>query len=63
MEIDLGEAFERNQKLVQMTLVDAGGVQIYRSLTDLQNESDAKVRALVKLASEVHKEDDEEKNG
>jgi len=45
-----------------MTLVTAEGVQVYRTIGELQNESDAKVRALVKLASEVHKDDDEEKN-
>jgi len=45
-----------------MTLVTAEGILVYRTISELQSESDAKVRALVKLASEVHKDDDEEKN-
>lgn len=47
---------------MQMTLVTAEGAQIYRTIAELQSEPDSKVRALVKLASDVHKDDDDEGN-
>jgi hypothetical protein len=62
MEIDLGESLERNHRLVQMTLVTEAGAAVYRTLADLHADSAAKVSALVKLASDVHKDDDTEGN-
>jgi len=62
IEVDLGENTERNQRLVYMSLVDANGKQVYTSLDKLQAEPESKLRALVKLAAEVHKEDDDAGN-
>lgn len=61
-EIDLGENTEKTHKLIQMTLVDADGKRVYKNLQELQNEPDSKVRALAKLAADVHKDDDDAGN-
>lgn len=62
MEIDLGENSERDHRLIYMTLCDSNGKAIYTSLQKLQEEPESKVRALVKLAAEVHAKDDDSGN-
>lgn len=62
IEIDLGENTEKTHRLIQMTLVTAAGDRVYKNLAALQNESDSKIRALGRLAADVHKEDDDAGN-
>lgn len=61
-EIDLGENTEKTHRLIQMTLVDASGKRIYKNLQELQNDPDSKIRALGRLAADVHKEEDDAGN-
>lgn len=52
-EIVLADNAERNQRRVQMTLVDEDGKPVYRSLKELQAEPDFLIEALVALSIEV----------
>lgn len=54
VEVVLSESAERQQRLVQMTLVDGEGKQVYKSLKELQAEPSWLVDELVKIAQEVH---------
>ena len=58
-EVDLGDQLERGYKLVQLTLVNDGGKKVYSSINDLLKEPSKKLKALVDLANEVHREDEE----
>lgn len=59
-EFDLGENVAKGQQLVYMTLVDADGKRAYRNMDELRKEPSKKIQALVKLANEVTKDDDED---
>ena len=65
VEIDVYANVRTAHNLVQLSLVDADGKQVYANVKQLQAESAKKVAALTKLAQEVHKdeEDDDEKPG
>lgn len=56
VEVVLAESAERQQRLVQMTLCDAEGNPLYKTLRELQAEPAWLVDALVKLADAVHAE-------
>lgn len=58
-ELDLGVQTAKGQQLVYMTLVDAEGKRVYRSIDDLRKESNKKVQALAKLAQEAANEVDD----
>lgn len=60
--IDVFAGIQSKHRLVQATLVTAEGKPVYASMKDLQAEPNKKVSALVKLADEVHKDDEDEGN-
>lgn len=57
--VDLGESLEKNYRLVQMTLCDAEGKKVYPNIQKLHDEPSKKVKALVKLAMECNKDEDD----
>ena len=59
LEFDLGDQLEKNYKLVQLTLVKQDGSLVYPRIDNLLQESKSKVAALVKLANEVHQDEDD----
>ena len=58
MEVNLAESAERNQKLVQLTLCDAEGQPVYKTLAALQAEPSRLVEALVRIANDVARDDE-----
>lgn len=55
--IELDDNYERNCKLVQMTLCDEKGKPVFPKLSDLQLSPQDLIDELIKIAKEVQKED------
>lgn len=62
-ELDIGEHTAKGHQLVYMTLVDADDKRVYRNMGELHKEPGKKIQALVKLANEATKDDDDEDAG
>jgi hypothetical protein len=62
-EVDLGEQLNKNYQLVQMTLVTQDEQPVYPKLEALLKEPRKKIAALVKLATEVNADEEEEPAG
>lgn len=62
VEIDLGDQLERTYRMIQLTLVDADGNNVYKSLDDLKKETAKRLKALVREARKVHEDEEEEGN-
>lgn len=56
LEMDFGDALERNYMLLHFTHVDANGKQVYPSVQAVQNEDAQRVTKLIELAQEAAKE-------
>lgn len=61
-EIDVAVNLRSSHKLLQMTLVTAEGKPVYPSLKNVQAEPARKLKALIALANDVHKDDDAEED-
>jgi hypothetical protein len=60
LELDLGEHMNKGYELLQMTLVQEDGrTKVYKNMTELLNDDGRRVRALVELANDVVREEDE----
>ena len=60
IEVDLGDQFDRNCKLVFTTLCDQNGERVYTKQDELMKSSAKRIKALIKCVSELNKDDDEE---
>lgn len=61
-EIDVATNVKSSQKLLLMTLVTAEGKPVYANLKQVQAETRRKLDALIKLANDVHKDDEAEED-
>ncbi len=59
-EIDVALNMKSSHKLLQMTLVKSDGNQVYANLKQVAAEPAKKLKALIALANEVHKDEDED---
>lgn len=59
-EIDVSMNMKSSHKLLQMTLVTADGKPVYANLKQVAAEPARKLKALVALANDVHKDDETE---
>jgi alpha-D-ribose 1-methylphosphonate 5-triphosphate synthase subunit PhnI len=62
LEYDFGANLENSQRLLQMTLVDEDGKNVYRNAEQLRKEPAKKIAKLIALANEVVKEEEPEGN-
>ncbi len=59
MEFDAGMQLDKNYRLIQQTLVTEDDKRVFKNMQEVHDQPAKRITALIKLAGEVNKEDDE----